>query len=158
MKRRIFNFLKLSIMVSLLAGCVTTPVVEIEPFDTSVSFEGDFGKSWSKLVQFMSTNDINIGTIEKDSGLITLSGDNLSVPILQQYCDATAPFLSILQSGTAKGSVLMVEDDGFITTTVNVKLTATSMYTDLYTGRTTYSTKPCNSTGVFETALLSSVQ
>ena len=122
MKRRIFNFLKLSIMVSLLAGCVTTPVVEIEPFDTSVSFEGDFGKSWSKLVQFMSTNDINIGTIEKDSGLITLSGDNLSVPILQQYCDATGSC-----NLAPKGSVLMVEDDGFITTTVNVKLTATSM-------------------------------
>jgi hypothetical protein len=142
----------------LLSGCVSTPVIEIEPFDTSVSFEGDFDRSWSKLVAFLSTNDVSIGTIEKDSGLITLSGDNLSVSLLREYCDATAPFLWSLQSGGAKGSVLMTADDGFVTATVNIKLTATSMTTDYSTGRVTYSTKPCNSRGVFETAVLNSIE
>ena len=152
------KILTLVFFAVILTGCASNPVVEIEPFDTSISTEGDFDASWSKMVAFLSTNDISIGTIEKDSGLVTLSGDSLSVPVLQKYCDAKAPFLWVLQNGTARGSVLMVDDDGFVTTTVNLKLTGTSMYTDWNTGRTNYTTKPCNSTGVFETALLNSVK
>lgn len=152
------KFLTPLFFAAILTGCASNPVVELEPFDTSISTEGDFNESWSKMVAFLSTNDISIGTIEKDSGLVTLSGDSLSVPILRKYCDATAPFLWVLQNGTARGSVLMVNDDGFVTTTVNLKLNGTSMYTDWNTGRTNYQTKPCNSTGVFETALLNSVR
>ena len=147
------------VIIAFLTGCVTAPVVEIKPFDKSVSFEGDFDESWGKLVRFLSTNDVNIGTIEKDSGLITLSGDNLSAGLIQEYCDAAAPFMWVLSSGLAKGSVLMTNEDGFITATVNVKFNATSSYTDYMGGSgTKYSTTSCNSRGAFETALLGSLQ
>lgn len=152
------NWIRILLISILLSGCASTPVVEIEPFDTSVSFEGDFDQSWSKLVAFLSTNDVSIGTIEKDSGLVTLSGDNLSVDLLRSYCDAKAPFMWVLQNGVANGSVLMTEEDGFITATVNIKLRATSMFTDWNTGKTSYTTKPCNSLGAFETAVLNSIQ
>tara|TARA_Y100000991_G_C21969625_1_gene348703 strand:+ start:68 stop:535 length:468 start_codon:yes stop_codon:yes gene_type:complete len=142
--------------VIILGGCASTPVVEIAPFDKSASFEGDFNQSWSKLVAFMSTNDISIGTIEKDSGLITLSGDNLQPSVIKNYCDATSGFLSVLSSGRAQGSVLMVDDEGFITVTVNAKFQGT--FVNAMTNPPTYNTYPCNSTGVFETAVLGAVQ
>jgi hypothetical protein len=146
----------LLIIAIILGGCASAPVVEIAPFDKSVSYEGNFDQSWSRLVAFMSTNDISIGTIEKDSGLITLSGDNLSSSVLANYCDARSTFGFTLTSGQARGSVLMVDDEGFITVTVNVKFMGTFM--NGFTNPPSYSTRACNSTGVFETAILGSLQ
>jgi hypothetical protein len=153
---KLHNVFAALFMVAFLGGCASAPVIDIKPFDKSVSFEGDFDESWSKLVAFLSTNDVNIGTIEKDSGLITLSGDNLSVGIITQYCDATATFLWTMTGGTARGSILMVEDSGFVTATVNVKFQGTSSST--LSSPPTYSTSPCNSRGVFEASVLGSLQ
>ncbi|WP_297820484.1 hypothetical protein [uncultured Paraglaciecola sp.] len=140
----------------MLGGCASAPVVEIKPFDKSVSFEGNYDESWSKLVGFMSTNDISIGTIEKDSGLVTLSGDDLSPELIAEYCDAKAPFLWVLTGGKGSGSVLMTEDSGFITATVNVKFQGTSTYT--MANPPQYKTAKCNSRGAFESAVLGSLQ
>jgi hypothetical protein len=142
-------------VASLLAACASAPI-EIKPFDKSVTTESDFNESWSKLVQFVSTNDINVGTIERDSGLITLSGDSLSPSLIREYCDATPPFLWTLTGGVAKGSILMVEEDGFVTTTVNARFSGTS-YTSI-TNPPQYTTRPCNSRGSFEAAVLGAVQ
>lgn len=142
-------------VTSLLAACASAPI-EIKPFDKSVTTEADFNESWSKLVQFVSTNSINVGAIERDSGLITLSGDSLSPSLIKEYCDATAPFLWVLTGGVAKGSILMVEEDGFVTTTVNIRFSGTS-YTSM-TNPPQYQTRPCNSRGAFETAVLGAVQ
>ena len=142
-------------IASLLAACASAPI-EIKPFDKSVTTEADFNESWSKLVQFVSTNDINVGTIEKDSGLITLSGDSLSPSLVKEYCDTVPPFLWVLSGGVAKGSILMVEEDGFVTTTVNTRFSGTS-YTSM-TNPPQYQTRPCNSRGAFEAAVLGAVQ
>jgi hypothetical protein len=150
------RLLSLAAITLMLGACASAPVVDIKPFDKSVSFEGDFDGSWSKLVAFLSTNDISIGTIEKDSGLVTLSGDNLSTSVVQIYCDAQAPFLWTLTGGRAGGSILMVEEDGFVTATVNIKFYGTSM--TAMSNPPQYSTKPCNSTGAFESAVLGSLQ
>ena len=141
-----------------LGGCASAPVVEIKPFDKSASFEGDFDESWSKLVAFLSTNDVSIGTIEKDSGLVTLSGDNLSVALIQEYCDASAPFLWTLTGGKAKGSILMTEDSGFVTATVNVTFDGTIFFPQMGTNPAQYRSNRCNSRGAFETAVLGSIQ
>ena len=153
---RLNNLLVVLFIAVFLGGCASAPVIDIKPFDKSVSFEGDFDESWSKLVAFLSTNDVNIGTIEKDSGLITLSGDNLSAGVITQYCDATATFLMTMTGGTARGSILMTEESGFVTATVNVKFQGTS-YSGL-TNPPTYSTRPCNSRGAFEASVLGSLQ
>ena len=150
------RLLSLAAITLMLGACASAPVVEIKPFDKSVSFEGDFDESWSKLVAFLSTNDISIGTIEKDSGLVTLSGDNLSTGVIQLYCDARASFLLTLTGGKAGGSILMVEDDGFITATVNIKFYGPLL--NSLANPPQYTTSPCNSTGAFESAVLGSLQ
>ena len=43
----------IAVIVLLLGGCASAPVVEIKPFDKTVSFEGDFDQAWSKLVNFL---------------------------------------------------------------------------------------------------------
>tara|TARA_B100000780_G_scaffold278495_1_gene252205 strand:- start:1463 stop:1933 length:471 start_codon:yes stop_codon:yes gene_type:complete len=154
------NIKSYTIIIALmifLGGCASAPVIEVKPFDKSVSFEGDFDESWARLVNFLSTNDVSIGTIEKDSGLVTLSGDNLSGALVSEYCAATVPFLSTLTGGRANGSVLMTEDSGFITATVNIRFQATTMFPG-YNSPPTYSTTGCASRGAFETAVLGSLQ
>lgn len=148
----------IAVIVLLLGGCASAPVVEIKPFDKTVSFEGDFDQAWSKLVNFLSTNDVSIGTIEKDSGLVTLSGDNLGGSLLAAYCDTTVPFMWTLTGGKAKGSVLMTDDSGFVTATVNVKFMKTIMFPGYGQNPPTYRTDQCTSRGAFETAVLGSLQ
>jgi|TARA_B110000211_G_scaffold147214_1_gene167706 hypothetical protein len=155
---RFKNLFLISVLSLFLGACASAPVIEIKPFDKSVSFEGDFDQAWSQLVAFLSTNDISIGTIEKDSGLVTLSGDNLSSALISEYCDASAPFLWTLTGGNGTGSVLMTEDSGFITATVNVRFKGTIFFPQMGQSPPQYRTNPCNSRGAFETAVLGSLQ
>ena len=142
-------------MFALVAGCASAPVVEIQPFDKSATVEGSYDEVWTNLIRFMSTNDVSIASVEKDSGLIVLTGDSLSKSLIEEYCDAKAPFLWSLTGGTAKGSVIVADDAGFITVTVNAKFQGSMM--NSMSNPPTYSTKPCNSRGAFETAVLGSV-
>lgn len=136
-------------------GCAT-PAIEIKPFDKSATVEASYDEVWNKLIRFTSTNDVSVSSVEKDSGLIVLSGDNLSQGVISQYCAAQAPFLSVLSSGTAKGSIVVTDDDGFVTVTVNAKFNTT--FVNNMSSPPTYNTVPCNSTGAFETAVLGAIQ
>ena len=141
--------------IALLAGCASAPV-EIMPFDKSRTIEGSYDQVWTNLIRFMSTNDIAIGSVEKESGLIVLTGDDLAPDVIQAYCDATAPFLWVLTGGKARGSVIVNADDDFVTVTVNAKFQGTAQST--MTNPPTYSTRPCNSRGAFENAVLGSLE
>ncbi len=147
-------FFGILLAVFLTVGCATT-AVEIKPFDNSITVESSFDDVWTSLIRFMSTNAIGIGSLEKASGLIVLSGDNLDPDLIRQYCDAKPPFMYAMTGGTAGGSVVVAEDEGFVTVTVNTKFQATSMYSMV--NPPTMSTKSCNSTGAFETAVLGSI-
>jgi hypothetical protein len=68
------NYWKGFAVLFIVASCATTAVVIVEPFDTSKTYMADYDSTWTKLIRFMSTNQISIGTIEKDSGLVTLNG------------------------------------------------------------------------------------
>lgn len=146
----------LGMVTIMMVGCATTPVVEIKPFDKNLTVEGSYDAVWTNLIRFMSTNDISIASVEKESGLIVLTGDNLSASLISEYCDATAPFLWTLTGGKASGSVLVNDDEGFVTVTVNAKFHGTLYYA--LSSPPQYSTKPCNSRGAFEAAILGSVQ
>ena len=144
------------VAVSLLGACASAPVEEIKPFDKSRTLEAPYDEVWTNLIRFMSTNDISIASVEKDSGLIVLTGDNLSSSLMEEYCDAKATFLTTLTSGKASGSVIVNSDEDFTTVTVNAKFSATFM--NPMTNPPSYSTRPCNSRGAFETAVLGSIQ
>ena len=140
----------------MLGACATAPVVEVQPFDKSATVEKSYDEVWTNLIRFMSTNDVSIASVEKDSGLIVLTGDSLSAGLIQEYCDATAPWMWALTGGRASGSVIVTDDDGFTTVTVNAKFQGTSQ--TLLSNPPQFSTTPCNSRGAFEAAVLGSIQ
>lgn len=141
-------------LLSLLTACASAPQIEIAPFDKSKTVEGSFDSVWSNLVRFLSTNDVSIATIEKDSGLIALKGENLSASLITQYCNATPGFLSSITSGLVTGSITVVDEGGFTTVNTNMRYRATQV--SGMSNPPTYSTFDCVSKGVLETAILSS--
>lgn len=143
-------------LVSLVAACASAPVEEIKPFDKSRTMEASYDEVWTNLIRFMSTNDVSIASVEKDSGLIVLTGDNLTGALMQEYCDAKPAFLAALSGGKASGSVIVNADGDFTTVTVNARFSAT--YVNAMANPPVYSTRPCNSRGAFETAVLGSIQ
>lgn len=150
------NIFKTFAVIFLVASCATTQTtVEVEPFDSSKTYMADYDSTWSKLIKFMSTNQISIGTVEKDSGLITLQGDNLDKDLVLSYCAVNPlgwPYSA--NGGTAQGNVALTEVDGFVTANVNVRFNVTGQY--CYQG-CTYSNKQCQSNGNFEKSLLSAL-
>ena len=142
--------------IFFLFSCATTQVV-IETFDTSKTYMNSYDESWKKLVRFFSTNQIGIGTLEKDSGIITVNNQNLTSGLVSEYCAVTVPFLYALSGGQAFGSATLVEDGDFITANVNIQFNATFSSCDLY-GRCTYITDSCPSNGSFEKALLTALE
>jgi hypothetical protein len=143
------------IFVLILTGCASAPPQVIAPFDKTRTHEGSFDDAWRKLVAFVSTNDAEVGTIEKDSGLITLKGDGLSVGLTNTYCDFVPGFLMGHGGGGVKGSILMTDDDGFVTTTVNVKFHG--IVINSLANPPSRFLRSCNSKGVLETAILNAV-
>ena len=156
--KKIMKLIKKSWMtfavIFLITSCATTAVI-VEPFDTSKTYMSDFDTTWSKLVRFMSTNHISIGTIEKDSGLMTLAGDNLSKDLVLSYC-ASNPvgFPNTTTGGSAQGNITLAEVDGFVTANVNVRFNVKGQY--CYQG-CNYVNVQCQSNGKFEKSLLSAL-
>ncbi len=148
---------KFSILFSLFLvfSCATTQVV-VEPFDTSKTYMSSYDESWKKLVRFFSTNQIGIGTLEKDSGIITVNNQNLSSSLVSEYCAFEIPFLWTHTGGQAFGSATLVEDGDFITANVNIQFNATFSSCNLY-GVCAYKTNACQSNGSFEKTLLSAL-
>tara|TARA_B100000674_G_C37427174_1_gene727770 strand:+ start:161 stop:625 length:465 start_codon:yes stop_codon:yes gene_type:complete len=137
-------------------SCASTPTVVVEPFDTNKTYMSSFDDSWKKLVRFFSTNQIGIGTLEKDSGIITVNNERLSSQLVNSYCaNNPTPFLYSQTGGTARGSVTLVEDDGFTTANVNITFSVNAQY--CYQG-CQYVSNICQSNGTFEKALLSSLE
>jgi len=146
------NTLKTLSILFIVASCATTAVV-VEPFDTSKTYMSDFDTQWKKLVRFFSTNQVGIGTIEKDSGIVTVNNQNLSQDLISQYCATEVPFMWAPNGGSVVGSATLVDEEGFVTANINMQFTQRLQSCDLY-GRCNFQMKACTSKGVFEKALL----
>ena len=152
MEGKMKNTLKALSVLFIVASCATTAVV-VEPFDTSKTYMSDFDTQWKKLVRFFSTNQVGIGTIEKDSGIVTVNNQNLSQDLINQYCATEVPFLWTPNGGSVVGSATLVDEEGFVTANINMQFTQKLQSCDLY-GRCNFQMKACTSKGVFEKALL----
>ena len=150
----IIKLLMVAPLMLILISCATTDV-EVVPFETSRTYSADFGDTWKKLVRFYSTNQIGIGTLEKDSGIITMNNENISVSAIKDFCaDWPVSFLWTPTSGVARGSATLIEDEGFTTANVNVSFSVRSQY--CYQG-CSYTTNLCQSNGSFETSMLNAL-
>ena len=86
------KYLKYFAVLFLVTSCATTSVV-VDPFDSSKTYMSDMDTQWKKLVRFFSTNQIGIGTLEKDSGIITVNTiPYLLTPLLFLFNPSTKIF------------------------------------------------------------------
>lgn len=152
LKKLLFTFS----LTFLIVGCGSTPKQVIQPFDKSITVEAEFDETWTSLVRFFSTNDVSISTIEKDSGIIQLEGERLSADLISKYCAVDLPWLWTLSSGGARGSVLVADDDGFVSVDANLRFTFTAA--NYVSNPPQFQTYNCESTGVLETAILNSAK
>jgi len=150
---KLFKSFAVSILsVYVLVSCATTSVVGNSV--TSETIMTSYDEAWSKVIRFFSTNQVGIGTLEKASGIITISGQNLLMDLMSDYCDSkpAVPFLWTPLYGTANGSVTLVDDGDFVTANVNVSFSVVSGYgANRVTNR-------CTSTGEFENSLLNTLR
>ena len=143
----------ITILISIFSfGCATTSMVGNSV--TSESLMTNFDDAWTKVIRFFSTNQIGIGTLEKESGIVTISGENLAMDLMKKYCDAkpATPFLWTPLGGVASGSVTLVDEGEFVTANVNVSFSIISAYG---ANRVVNS---CQSTSAFEDSLLDTLR
>ena len=80
----------------------------------------------------------------------------MSRELITEYCSFKVPFLNSLSSGKATGSIVVVDDDGFVTVNANLRFQTT--FVNTMANPPQYYTRECESRGAFETALLGSFQ
>ena len=145
---------KILILITALFtfGCATTSVVGNSV--TSETLMTSYDEAWAKVIRFFSTNQVGIGTLEKESGIVTINGQNLAMDLMNEYCDAgpAIPFLHRPIRGTANGSVTLVDDGGFVTANVNVSFSIVSVYGQVPV------VNRCTSTGKFEDSILETLR
>jgi hypothetical protein len=147
------NTLILAIILTVFTfGCATTSTVGNSV--TSETVMSDFDETWAKVIRFFSTNQIGIGTLEKESGIVTIDGQNLAMDLMKKYCDTkpAVPFLWSPLYGTAKGSVTLIDEGDFVTANVNVSFNVTSAY------GANRIVNSCTSSSVFEDSLLDTLR
>ena len=85
----------------------------------------------------------------------------MSVDLTARYCDAPKHKgfpVKTLNNGISRGNLLVNEDGGgFVTATVNITFQGNYKVCDLYGRNCSYSIDSCRSRGVFEKALLGSL-
>ena len=86
MKKRYIKYASLFSVVFVLISC-SSAQVEVDPFETSRTYLSDYDTQWKKMVRFFSTNAISIGTLEKESGIITVNSLNLNPQTIEFWLD-----------------------------------------------------------------------
>tara|TARA_B100000963_G_scaffold287365_1_gene256505 strand:+ start:338 stop:790 length:453 start_codon:yes stop_codon:yes gene_type:complete len=138
------------LFILLLTSCASTQVATNSI--VSESYRQSYDEVWTKVIRFFATNQISIGTLEKDSGIVTLQGDRLSKDLINTYCNADANngFFEFVQYGNVTGSVNVIDEGNFVTVTINTRFS--SIHNDGY-----FVPRTCASTGVFEQSILDTI-
>lgn len=138
----------------LVAGCASAPATY--NFDNSAMIAKSYDDTWSSISRFFTSNNIQIKTIEKDSGLIYAerSTQRPSTPgKIGDIGDCGSPGMDISQVNTVQLNVFAQEAGPQQTeVTVNTTMTETRCF-----GQTCH-TVTCNSTGRLERNLIEYVR
>jgi len=135
----------LLVSMALLGGCATPP--KATNFEKSKTYSISKDMIWEKLISFFTSNNIQIKTIEKDSGVIYAERANAD----QSFADCGQPGLAAEMARPATLNVFVRTTGDKTEVTVNTQFTSIR----IFDGRTM--TAPCHSTGLLERQLLSSL-
>ena len=147
----------LILSVLLFFGCATAPLTY--NFDSTRTYEAMEGEVWSDLMAFFTTNNIQIRTIERDSGIVYAErlyagGDSLS--LFSQFADCGNYALEIPGPGSASFNVF-VNDEISDQITVSVTTNFTMVWSSSSMWSTTTVVRACNSTGWLEGLVLNAI-
>jgi hypothetical protein len=137
-------FVALAALVAL-AGCATPP--KQTAFSNTQTYQSSKDQVWSDLLAFFTSNNIQIKTIEKDSGVIYAERSRSDPSMADCGQD-----LAVELSRPATLNVFVKPEASGTTVTVN----ATFEVIRSFDNRTW--TAPCHSTGVLERQILSSIK
>ena len=141
-------------VLGILGGCATAPARHYQ-FDNSRTYENKtYDQVWNGLIEFLTSNNIQIKTIEKDSGVIYSETDNFSKPAFSKFfpiadCGQAPLFWT---PGVAFGSFNIFVSRA----SSQPKVTVTTSISQQIRYENQISQLSCNSTGNFEEAILNS--
>ena len=139
----------------LLTSCVTSPLVH--QFDSQRIYPQSKDIVWSALMKFFTENNVQIKTIEKDSGIIYAEREYIG-PDHQMALETIAdcgkrPMVTAGQASLSL-NVFVHEQEGVVSVTINTSISRQWISTGNIFAPSTRFTAPCNSKGAIEEMLL----
>jgi hypothetical protein len=134
-------------IATAIAGCATPPAQHA--FIKSNTYDQNFETTWTHLLQFFTSNNIQIKTIEKASGVVY--AERLFVDGYNVYADCGTPGLAAILNTTGSLNVFVVANGKTTTVTVNTTFNQVRQY------EANIWTVACTSTGVLEQQILSAM-
>lgn len=136
-------------LLPLASSCVTQPGAYT--YDKSRFYSGSSkDEVWRKIIQFFSENNIQVRTIEKDSGIVYAEATRISPGELSSYADCGSFPFEVVVSGTVRLNIFADESE---------EGTKVSVNTDFKSERSNIgdgsrSVGVCNSMGTLEKTIL----
>lgn len=164
MFRKWFICTLLLVLLPLASSCVSQPGVYT--FDKSRLYpENSKDEVWSKIIRFFSERNIQIKTVEKDSGIIYAEVTRFDPEELVTYADCgqgqkqtTVIDVRRIQAGIIKLNVFVVENSEGTSVSVNTDYKAEAIPNSIFASGDKIYIQNCNSKGTLEKSILDYVQ
>lgn len=133
-------------LVLLAAGCATPP--NIYTFDRTSTYPISKDEAWERLITYFTTNNIQIKTIEKDSGVIYAERALVDATIAD--CGQGGLAIDVARAGGLNVFVRSISPRE-----TQVSVNSDYKITRMFDGQVMVT--PCNSTGLLEGEILRSI-
>jgi hypothetical protein len=137
-----------ALLCASLGGCATPP--QQHSFDKSQTYPSNFDATWMHLVQYFTSNNIQVKTIEKASGVLYAEKSFVDYA---NFADCGKPGIALVLGTVATLNVFVVSQQGTSTSTVTVNTT----FVQTRQFDTNIWTVPCVSTGELEQQIMHSL-
>ena len=148
----------ITVAVLILTGCATPPLTY--NFDPALSYKTSKDIAWEGVMSFFSKNNIQIKTLEKDSGVVYAESMYTSAQstLLDQYADCGKYPMFVPGKALVEFNVFVSQSP--VDKEVNVRVNADFKKNWHYLGAlgSFTETHPCNSKGTLEKSILNQVQ
>src|SRR3972149_2690182 len=132
------------VLIVMLASCATAPATY--NYEKSKSYSRTYDQIWEDVIGFFASRNIQIKTIEKDSGVIYAETNRFD----EKLADCGHPGIASVVTRTVSLNVFVMRSERDPKVNVNTKFIETRQF-----DRSIW-TVECNSKGVIEQAILES--
>lgn len=145
----------LLVVLMLVSGCATyAPPVKKE-IESTRTYQKSFDDTWASLISFISSNGMNIKTMDKASGLISFEKANDSGASQAFFdCGTVGSVVNIPVYSSVTSNILVKSEDKKKTTVTVNMFQSVKLQTSGYVT----AEKECFSNGAFEKKVLDSIK